>query len=311
MSSIYDDDKNMEILSNGNQSSEPEEVLEPEIEEQPQEQSLAPQPAPQQIQVDSLQQANAHQMELDTYQAQSVGAMNLVDDIVMKHYLTKLRNLDVVPVLEDEDDENIRIFKINKMVYEKDEYATDKFISVVSAMTYCNASVFLIVDGHKNHTDFYLGIKNSKDDEERSASSVADALRDSLRGQFPGIELQDFSIQGVNATAKPHDELLKGRIQKAISVSSCVGIPSYKNSKGEYTNDNFIQGIEKFAAAMQGKDYTAIILASNTMPEEITAIRAGYESIYSEISAMATKQLAYSTNESLSMSLPSHDSSSP
>lgn len=300
MSSIYDDDKNMKILSNGNQSSKPEEVLEPEIEEQPQEQSLAPQPAPQQIQVDSLQQANAHQVELDTYQAQSVGAMNLVDDIVMKHYLTKLRNLDVVPVLDDEDDENIRIFKINKMVYEKDEYATDKFISVVSAMTYCNTSVFLIVDGHKNHTDFYLGIKNSKDDEERSASSVADALRDSLRGQFPGIELQDFSIQGVNATAKPHDELLKGRIQKAISVSSCVGIPSYKNSKGEYTNDNFIQGIEKFAAAMQGKDYTAIILASNTMPEEITAIRAGYESIYSEISAMATKQLAYSTNESLS-----------
>lgn len=300
MSSIYDDDKNMEILSNGNHSSEPEEVLEPEIEEQHQEQSLAPQPAPQQIQVDLLQQANAHQMELDTYQAQSLGALNLVDDIVMKHYLTKLRNLDVVPVLDDEDDENIRIFKINKMVYEKDEYATDKFVSVVSAMTYCNASVFLIVDGHKNHTDFYLGIKNSKDDDERSASSVADALRDSLRGQFPGIELQDFSIQGVNATAKPHDELLKGRIQKAISISSCVGIPSYKNSKGEYTNDNFIQGIEKFATAMQGKDYTAIILASNTMPEEIAAIRAGYESIYSEISAMATKQLAYSTNESLS-----------
>lgn len=60
------------------------------------------------------------------------------------------------------------------------------------------------------------------------------------------------------------------------------------------------KALKKFAAAMQGKDYTAIILASNTMPEEIAAIRTGYESIYSEISAMATKQLAYSTNESLS-----------
>lgn len=251
----------------------------------------------------NMQQASGHQIELDAYQAQSEGALNLVDDIVMKHYLTKLRDLDVVPVLDgqdDMDDDNIRIFKINKMVYKKDEYATDKFISVVSAMTYSNASVFLIVDGHKNHTDFYLGIKNSKDDEERGASSVADALKDSLRGQFPGIELQDFSVQENNATAKPYDKLLKGRFREAISVSSCVGIPSYKNSKGEYTNDNFIQGIEKFAAAMQGKDYTAIILASNTMPEEIAAIRTGYESIYSEISAMATKQLAYSTNESLS-----------
>lgn len=300
MSSIYDDDKNMEILANVKQNSKPEEVLEPKLEERPAEEQLPTQPVPQQLPVESPQQAHAHQMELENYQVQSEQALNLVDDIVMKHYLTKLKDLDVIPIPLEEDDENIRIFKINKMVYEKDEFATDKFISVVSAMTYCNASIFLIVDGHKNRTDFYLGIKNDKEDDERTASSVANALRDSLRGQFPGVELQDFSIQGVNATTKLHDELLKGRIRKAVSVSSCVGVPSYKNSKGEYTNDNFIQGIEKFAAAMQGKEYTAIILANNTMPEEIVAIRTGYESIYSEMSAMAVKQLAYSTNESLS-----------
>ena len=300
MSSIYDDDKNMEILANGQPNPEPEEILAPELEEQPQEQPLSPQLVPQPVLIESLQQANTHQMELDTYRVQSEGALDLVDDIVMKHYLTKLKDLGVVPVPEEKDDDNIRILKINKMVYEKDEFVTDKFISVVSAMTYCNASIFLIVDGHKNKTDFYLGIKNAKEDDERSASSVADALRDSLRGQFPGVELEDFSTQGENATTMRHNELLEGRIQKAVSVSSCVGVPSYKNSKGEYTNDNFIQGIEKFAAAMQGKDYTAIILASNTMPEEIAAIRTGYESIYSEMSAMATKQLAYSTNESLS-----------
>lgn len=154
MSSIYDDDKNMEILANGKQNSKPEEVLEPELEERPAEEQLPIQPVPQQLPVESPQQAHAHQMELESYQVQSEQALNLVDDIVMKHYLTKLKDLDVIPLSLEEDDENIRIFKINKMVYEKDEYATDKFISVVSAMTYCNASVFLIVDGHKNHTDF-------------------------------------------------------------------------------------------------------------------------------------------------------------
>ena len=78
-----------------------------------------------------------------------------------------------------------------------------------------------------------------------------------------------------------------------------MGVPSYKNSKGEYTNTNFIQGIEKFALAMQGKEYTAVILASNIPNAEIANIRQGYEQVYTELSAMATQQLAYSTNESL------------
>lgn len=50
---------------------------------------------------------------------------------------------------------------------------------------------------------------------------------------------------------------------------------------------------------MQGKRYTAIILASNLTTDVVTEIRNGYETIYSQLSPMATQQLAYSTNESL------------
>ena len=50
---------------------------------------------------------------------------------------------------------------------------------------------------------------------------------------------------------------------------------------------------------MHGKEYTAIILASNVPQNEISAIRRNYENIFTELSAVATKQLAYSTNESL------------
>ena len=182
------------------------------------------------------------------------------------------------------------------MVYEKDEYATDKFISVVSAMTYTNSSIYLIVDGHESHTDFYLGIKS--EDENRQKSTIAETFKSSILGQFPGAEIEDYSYVTVDSERSRQDKLLH-RITEAISVSSCVGIPSYKNSKGEYTNANFIQGIEKFASAMQGKEYTAIILASNVPQNEISSIRRSYENIYTELSAVATKQLAYSTNESL------------
>lgn len=239
----------------------------------------------------------SNDMELIAYQNRSANALRLVDDIVLKKYLTRLSGMDVISAEDIKlSTDNIILFKINKMVYEKDEYATDKFISVVSAMTYTEGSIYLIVDGHKGHTDFYLGIKC--EDKERQMSSVAETFKDAILGQFPGAILEDYSYRGRNGEASKQEKLLH-RISEAASISSCVGIPAYKNSKGEYTNANFIQGIEKFALAMQGKEYTAVILASNISREEINNIRNGYENVYTELSAMSTKQLAYSTNESL------------
>lgn len=239
--------------------------------------------------------------ELEMFQERSNHAMKLVDDIVLKRFLTRLSDMNII---EPNDDvlktDNIILFKINKMVYEKDEYATDKFISIVSAMTFTNSSICLIVDGQKDHTNFYMGIKC--EDEKRQMNYIADTFKDSILGQFPGAILEDHSYTKIGEENSRQEELLH-RITEASSVSSCVGIPSYKNSKGEYTNANFIQGIEKFASAMQGKKYTAVILATNVSTNEIINLRTGYENIYTELSSMANKQLAYSTNESLANAL--------
>ena len=294
MSSIYDNKKNVELLDGGITS--PSKIP----------QSPVPQPVRNdegnslQKEVMSMQPSEEHSLdeinhELVSYQERSSRAMKLVEDIVLKNYLSKLSQLGVVPCGNLSTDDII-LFKINKMVYEKDEYATDKFISVVSAMTYTNSSIYLIVDGHESCTNFYLGIKS--EDESRQKSSIAETFKSSILGQFPGAEIEDYSYVKVDSERSKQDKLLH-RITEAVSVSSCVGIPSYKNSKGEYTNANFIQGIEKFASAMQGKEYTAIILASNVSQNEIYSIRRNYEKIYTELSAVATKQLAYSTNESL------------
>lgn len=278
MSSIYDNKKNAELLDGG--MTPTSQVANAEV---------IPQKQP------DGHLLEAFDKELASYKERSANALALVDDIVLKNYLTKLSQLEVVPCT-DVSTEDVILFKINKMVYERDEYATDKFISVVSAMTYTNSSIYLIVDGHESQTDFYLGIKS--EDANRQKSTVAETLKSSILGQFPGAEMEDYSYVEVNSERSKQDKLLH-RINEAVSVSSCVGIPSYKNSKGEYTNANFIQGIEKFASAMHGKEYTAIILASNVPQNEISAIRSNYEDIYTELSAIATKQLSYSTNESL------------
>lgn len=224
-------------------------------------------------------------------------ALNLVDDVVLKSYLKRLDSMDIASMPEAEGvDSSIVLFKINRMVYEEDEFATDKFISAISSMSFADCSVFLVIDGYRDKTDFYMGVKNN--DSKRTTVSVADTFKSSLVGQFPGIDIEDCSIIDRGKNSSLQEQVLR-RISNASSLSSYVGIPAFKDEDGKYDNKNYVQGTEKLAQAMQGKRYTAIILASNLTTYVVTEIRNGYETIYSQLSPMSTQQLAYSTNESL------------
>lgn len=221
----------------------------------------------------------------------------MVDDVVLKSYLKRLDSMDIASMPEAEGvDYSIVLFKINRMVYEEDEFATEKFISAISSMSYADCSVFLVIDGYRDKTDFYLGVKNN--DPKRTTASVADTFKSSLVGQFPGIDIDDCSIVEKGKKSSLQEQVLR-RISNASSLSSYVGIPAFKDEDGKYDNKNYVQGTEKLAQAMQGKRYTAIILASNLTTDVVTEIRNGYETIYSQLSPMSTQQLAYSTNESL------------
>ena len=234
-----------------------------------------------------------YRQQIDT----AKNALNLVDDVVLKSYLKRLDSMDIASMLEAEGvDSSIVLFKINRMVYEEDEFATDKFISAISSMSFADCSVFLVIDGYRDKTDFYLGVKNN--DPKRTTASVADTFKSSLVGQFPGIDIDDCSIVEKGKKSSLQEQVLR-RISNASSLSSYVGIPAFKDEDGKYDNKNYVQGTEKLAQAMQGKRYTAIILASNLTTDVVTEIRNGYETIYSQLSPMSTQQLAYSTNESL------------
>lgn len=234
-----------------------------------------------------------YRQQIDT----AKNALNLVDDVVLKSYLKRLDSMDIASMPEAEGvDSSIVLFKINRMVYEEDEFATDKFISAISSMSFADCSVFLVIDGYRDKTDFYLGVKNN--DPKRTTASVADTFKSSLVGQFPGIDIDDCSIVEKGKKSSLQEQVLR-RISNASSLSSYVGIPAFKDEDGKYDNKNYVQGTEKLAQAMQGKRYTAIILASNLTTDVVTEIRNGYETIYSQLSPMSTQQLAYSTNESL------------
>lgn len=235
--------------------------------------------------------------DLGVYIASAHQALGDVDDIVSKGYLEHLHQMSVLAP-EKLDENNVTLFKVDLMAYDKDEYATDKFVSAFTAMTFTSNTVFLIVDGHEDRTDFYIGIKNES---ENSTSSISKTFENSLKGQFPGIRLTDLSIIPIGEPNSPQHRVIRD-LADATSVSSYVGLPSLK-SDGQYTNMTYIQGMEKLVDAMQGKRYTAIVIARNQMPSSIASMRNAYEGIYSQLSCLATQQLAYSTNESLAHAL--------
>ena len=58
---------------------------------------------------------------------------------------------------------------------------------------------------------------------------------------------------------------------------------SSKSDK-EQTNEQFVQGIEKLALAMQGRQYIGIIIAENQSPQSMQILRSEYQELYTKLS---------------------------
>ena len=220
-------------------------------------------------------------------------ALTIVDDIVLKKYVGNLNKLEIVPLedslIENNIQDNIRIFKINEMVYEKDEFSTYKFASVFNTIANLNCSVFLILNSDEKKTNFYMGIRIADDMHE--ASYVEQAVENALKGQFPGTKTEKCDYEAIN-------ELIKKIKIKNISSVSCVA-----NPRENITSDNnFVQGIEKLVLSMQGQKYTAIIIADSTSHEQMNEIRKGYETVYTQLTPFSKRQINYGNSNSISYS---------
>lgn len=218
-------------------------------------------------------------------------ASRLVDDIVLKKYLHKLTDMELL-LLDDglKKISDIRIFKITEMVYQRDEYSTYKFASVFNAVQNLNCGVFIIADSNGKKTDFYMGVRSL--DDRRTTKSLKDTLRNALIGQFPGVKTRDL--------LDPEAESFLEHIpDKNIAVVSCVA----KNKDEQFKdNETFIQGLEKLSFAMQGQTYTAVVLAKNTPMEQLEETRHAYEAIYTQLSPFANMQTSYGSSAARNIS---------
>ena len=218
-------------------------------------------------------------------------AFRLVDDVVLKNYITRLPELKVIPIDESQIANSlgkIRLFKITEMVYEKDESATYKLASVFNSVAATNNAIFTIIHSDGIKTNFYLGIRNLSDEYDTQTSYTT--LVNAMKGQFPGTKTSNLKSSEIEA-------LLTSIETDSISSVSCVANNKNKDFIG---NDEYLQGLEKLALAMQGNRFTAIIIANSTSQEQLNLVRQAYENIYTQLSPYANTVVSYGTNTSFS-----------
>lgn len=242
---------------------------------------------------------DVHNVNIPSYKAMTDGyqtALKVVDDVVLKNYITKLSKLEVVPLnknlLENNLRDNVRFFKINEMVYEKDELAVHKFASVFNALAITDSSLFIIIDSDGVKSDFYMGVHSL--DEYRTISSLKNTVKNAMKGQFQGIKISD------NYTIEDMKQILDHVKAKSISSVSCV---ANNKANENATNKNFVQGLEKLVLSMQGEKYTCIIIANGTSQTQLRELRKNYETIYTQLSVFANTQINYTNNNSFNYSL--------
>lgn len=228
----------------------------------------------------------------DGYQA----ALKVVDDVILKNYITELSRMEIVPlssrVLKSNIRDNVRFFKITEMVYEKEEFATYKFASVFNALSITDSAVFVIIDSDGAKTDFYMGVRSL--DEYRTISSLKNTVENAMKGQFPGIKTApDYTIEEMEG-------ILERMKADNISAVSCV---AGNKAHSGISNQNFVQGLEKLVLSMQGEKYTGIIIANGTTQAQLRELRKGYETVYTQLSAFASTQVSYTGNNSFNYSV--------
>ncbi|WP_336004118.1 helicase HerA domain-containing protein [Fusobacterium polymorphum] len=216
--------------------------------------------------------------------------LKLIDDIVLKNYISSLEELEIIPLdeeLKENNTDRIRLFNITKMVYKKDEASSYKFASIFNAVASTNSSLITIINSDGKDTKFYLGVRTLI--ENNSPATPFEVLGKSIQGQFPGIKLENLKNNRI-------EDLLKSINSESVASVSCV---ANNKNKDFIDNNKYLQGLEKLALAMQGEKYSAIIIANPLSQNELTNVRKSYEDIYTNIAPLANVVLNYGKNYSI------------
>ncbi len=210
------------------------------------------------------------------------------DKFINKSYLINLADNEVLPLSDEfNTTKTIRLYQIEKLVYDKEENICDKLISVYSSLLNIDSSVLLVISGEESAITLHIGIRSVNN------TSVAGLiLEKSFLGNFPGSSLKRLRNDEIEAVMK------SGVVSDSVGVLKNISCVTVVPSMRDENKDKFVQGIEKFIDTMRGAKYTAVLIAQPVSKQGLEQRKRGLEEMYSALSPMAKTTLSYAENYS-------------
>lgn len=218
-------------------------------------------------------------------------AIVAVKDFISKSYLNGFSDIstEVLAVNEPRKAKiGIRLLHIRQITI-SDELIESRLTSIYQTINQLVNSCFLMVQGTANGISLYIGIHSN------APGTAEKALIQTLTGNFPGIIVESLNASRI--------ETVMGRMKSSNTsglktVAAVSVVPSPRDDQGESAS---VQGIEKFMDTMQGKEFTAMILATPYSEAAVNQRILALESIYTTLSAMEKTVLQHTSGNSYAL----------
>lgn len=220
----------------------------------------------------------------------------LAREIVYRTYLNRLNDYPIIPFSETGIDKRgpatVGLLELTRIVYDARGNSLDNLLNVFASLGK-NYGATLIVKSDGKCTHLYLGVRAYS--QEYSASSGSKLLKQTLDGHFPGTDCRALKYPEINELLDCNAFIDK---HPEWAISAAPGILDLKTEE----RDHFTQGLERFIDAMQGKEYTAVILAEPVDAEQLLNVQTGYEQMASALSVYQKLQMSMGINDSEAVS---------
>lgn len=199
------------------------------------------------------------------------------DRFINKNYLINLSENKVLPIDDHmKNSTSIRLYRVEKLVYDKKENINDKLISVYSSLFSIGSSALLIINGNKKDVEFYLGIRANN-----SASVAGAILEKSFLGNFSGsslYRLRNPEISNIMDSCVSSSNIGSLKNLSCVTVVPSMPVASFNDEHGQNAErlekQNRISEYTKIEKATDANGEVNVYRMANDYFSKIDAIKA-------------------------------------
>lgn len=239
-------------------------------------------------------------------------ALDTADKMVRMQYLAELDHMEIIPLPEKEKwvapESKVRLYHMACLTYDENESISDKLSGVFNSIAGYDATAVFILKHDGSKTDLYMG---TACDDPQKVQLASRTFSRALLGNFPGCISESATETQVKELL---DHVMDYDQEDSLAIASISSIASVRGEGASY-----LQGMEKLVDGMNGIPFHLVILASALSHKTISAIKNGYENLYTQLtpfhklsaslSDTDTQSFSRSIGESLSLTMTTSEGS--